>query len=237
MQENSLHLALKQYFAGETGQIEVCIDGYFVDVVQDNLLIEVQTRSFSSIKAKLAVLMQTHKVLLVHPIPLIKWIVQQSGDGSEQLYRRKSPRKGRLEHLFNELVRFPDYMNHPHFSICLVLTHEEEIRRQDGRGSWRRKGASISDRNLLKIDSTHMFSSPVDFLPFLPVDLEQPFTNRQLAEAGKMQINLARKMSYCLRLMGLIEVTGKQQREMLYKLSQPAYNPHAKPEPGANHER
>lgn len=237
MQENSLHLALKQHFAGDTGQIEVWIDGYFVDVVQDNLLIEVQTRSFSSIKAKLASLMQAHKVLLVHPIPLIKWIVQQSGDGSDQLYRRKSPRKGRLEYLFNELVRFPDYINHPNFSICLVMTHEEEIRRQDGHGSWRRKGASIIDRNLLKIVATHMFTSPFDFLPLLPVELEQPFTNRQLAETGKMRIELARRMSYCLRQMGLIEVVGKQQREMLYKLSQPAYNPHAKPQTGANHER
>lgn len=224
MQENSLHLALKRYFAGETGQQEVWVDGFLIDVVQDDLLIEVQTRSFSSIKQKLSVLLPTHKILLVHPVPVLKWIVHRSVDGETLLTRRKSPRKGRLEHLFAELIRFPEFINHPNLSICLVLTHEEEIRCQDGRGSWRRKGASIVDRSLLEIKSVHLFVNADDFRKLLPANLEQPFTNRALAKACGLRIELARKMTYCLRQMGVIEVDGKRQREVLYKVRQPVYN-------------
>ena len=50
MHENSLHLALKDHFSGDSSQQEAWVDGYCIDVVQDDLLIEVQTRSFSSIK-------------------------------------------------------------------------------------------------------------------------------------------------------------------------------------------
>lgn len=237
MQENRLHVQLKNYFAGETGQQEVWIDGYFIDVVQDGLLIEVQTRSFSSIKQKLLTLLTDHPVLLVHPIPVVKWIIQWPSDGDTPISRRKSPRKGRIEHLFNELIRFPELVNHPNFSICLVMTLEEEYRRQDGRGSWRRKGVSIVDRNLLKVVELHMFRDTQDFLALLPANMEQPFTNRQLSRSSGLPIHLTRKMSYCLRQMGAIQVFGKQQREMLYKATLPAYNPHATSLDGENHEQ
>ena len=117
------------------------------------------------------------------------------------------------------------------------MTHEEEIRRQDGRGSWRRKGVSIVDRNLLKIVGMHYFSSRDDFLDLLPEGLTSPFTNRDLAQTSSLRIELARKMTYCLRQMGALQVAGKQQREILYKLSQPAYNPQAIPHDGDNHEQ
>lgn len=237
MQENSLHNALKAQFAGDAGQKEVLIDGYYIDVVQADLLIEVQTRSFSSIKPKLAVLMQAHKILLVHPIPVVRWIVHLGADSDQPISRRRSPRKGRIEHVFNELVRFPEFINHPNFSICLVMTHEEEIRQQDGRGSWRRKGVSIVDRNLLKIVGMHYFSDREDFIQLLPEALPSPFTNLDLAQTSALRIELARKMTYCLRQMGALEVAGKQQRKILYKLSQPAYNPQTIPHDGDNYEQ
>lgn len=225
MQENSLHLSLKKYFSGETGQQEVLLDGYWIDVVQDDLLIEVQTRSFTSIKKKLNNLMQSHRLLLVHPIPVIKWIIQWTNEGDETISRRKSPRKGRIEHLFNELIRFPEFIQHPNFNLCAVLTQEEEIRRKDGLGSWRRKGASIVDRKLLKVLQLQYFSQPEDFLSLLPDNLPTTFTNQELSKASRIRVELARKMTYCLRQMGCLEVCGKQKRELLYKVCTQTYNP------------
>ncbi len=53
MTEQTLHEQLKELYAKETGEIESTLGDYRVDVVRGDLLIEIQTRSFSSIRDKL----------------------------------------------------------------------------------------------------------------------------------------------------------------------------------------
>ncbi len=50
--EKSLHAALKVWYAGEEGRTEVPVDGYIVDVVLGEQLIEIQTASFASDQAE-----------------------------------------------------------------------------------------------------------------------------------------------------------------------------------------
>ena len=76
LKETSLHAALKDW-AGKPGdRFEFPIDGYLIDIVRDDLLIEIQTRNFSMIKAKLERLLENHKVHLIHPIAQEKWIIK-----------------------------------------------------------------------------------------------------------------------------------------------------------------
>ena len=220
MQETSLHAALKNRYAIQGSAQEAFVDGYLIDVVQGELLIEIQTRNFGAIRNKLNALVESHPVRLVHPIAQEKWIVHLPVDGDIPLSRRRSPRRGRLEHLFIELIRIPDLIKHRNFSLEILLIHEEEIRRADGKGSWRRKGVSIANRCLLKIVDQHLFTTPADFRVFLPTDLPTPFTNRQLAEKLSIKPNLAARMTYCLRALGILEVAGKQNRSYLYVLQE-----------------
>ena len=236
MQEHALHRSLKEWIAGNNGQIEILVDGYWIDVVQDDLLIEIQTRSFSSIKRKLVDLLQRHRVRLIHPIAVEKWIIHLPAQGEQALARRKSPRRGRLEHIFNELIRFPELIAHPSFSLSVLLTREEEIRRANGRGSWRRKGQSIIDRRLLEVLGQYHLNTPQDFLDLAPNALSLCFTNQELARASKMRIELARKMTYCLRQMGALQVSGKHGREILYSVNGGAYNPDLEPPTGDDYE-
>lgn len=194
------------------------VDGYWIDIVHEGVLTEIQTRNFSAIREKLNALIERHPVRLVHPIALEKWIVRLPAEGKIQLSRRKSPRRGRLEHLFSELVRIPALLKHPNFSLEVLMIQEEEIRRADGKGSWRRNGVSIADRQLLQIVSRHNFVAPVDLFALFPSDLEVPFTNRQLAERLAISRRLASRMSYCLRSLDLLKVIGKQHRLYLYTL-------------------
>lgn len=217
LQENSLHAALKAWYAQPGDQIEVKVEGYFVDIVRGDLLIEIQTRNFAAIKPKLARLLERHPVRLVHPIPVEKWIVRLPPEGDEPLDRRRSPRRGRLEHLFGELVRIPHLVPHPNFSLEVLLTREEEIRRDDGRGSWRRKGWSIADRRLLEVVERVSLETPDDFRLFLPPGLAQPFTNRELGVALHLPRYLASKMVYSLRQMGIVEVAGQRGRSFLFQ--------------------
>lgn len=209
--ETSLHADLKAWCAEDGDQIEAVVDGYIIDVVRGDLLIEVQTRGFAALTAKLTALLESHPVRLVHPIARERWIVRVSADG-EILGRRKSPKRGRVEQVFAELVRFPSLIHHPRFALDVLLTREEEVRCDDGRGSWRRKGWSIVDRRLLGVDERIHLEDSGDLRALLPSGLPQPFTTLDLAEGLGVSRRLAQQMAYCLREMGAIEAVGRKGR-------------------------
>jgi hypothetical protein len=189
-----------------------------VDIVRDDLLIEIQTGNFSSIRDKLRRLAEVHRVLLVYPIAQEKYILKLMASQDEVISHRKSPKKGRVTDLFDELVRMPTLMEEPNFSLEAAIIREEEIRCDDGEGSWRRRGVSILNQTLTEVLCTERFDRGKDFLTLLPPDLGTPFTNRELAEGTGMRIRTARRMTYCLREMGVIEKVGTRGRAYLFAI-------------------
>lgn len=217
MTEHSLHAQVKDWYSCDGSQVEVKVDDFFVDVVRaDGLLIEIQTRNLSAIKKKLKKLRANNKVRLVYPISKIKWIVYVSNSG-EVIKKRKSPKKGKILDLFVEMVHLPSLINHENFSFEVLLIEEQELRCNDGKGSWRRKGVSIKDRKLLKVFERALFEDKTDFLKVLPNNLGETFTNKDLAKKMGVSIRLAQKITYCLRKMNGLTVVGKKQRELLFK--------------------
>ncbi len=217
MNEYTLHSAIKQWYSLPGDMFEVNIGGFVVDVVQGSLLVEIQTNNFSAAKRKLQRLVRDHKVRLVYPIAKQKWIIRVAQSG-EPLSRRKSPKKGRLVDLFHELVRLPDLVEHRNFSLEVLMIEEEEVRCNDGRGSWRRRGVSVKDRKLISVTERVLFKDEKDFLRFLPGELPDPFTNKDLSARVAASVNLARKITYCLKKMGTIAEVGKRGRELLFHI-------------------
>ncbi len=215
MGEKSLHAALKEWYAGSDDQLEVVVDGYVVDIVRGDLLVEIQVGNFSAIRRKLAVLTENHRVRLVHPVAEQKWIVRQNARGM-QIGRRKSPKRGRTEHIFDELVRLPALVPRENLAVEVLLIHADQILRNDGKGSWRRQGWSIVDYRLLQVTGRHLLESPADFRALLPPGLPDPFTTRDLADALGDRRSFAQRMAYCLREMGAITVVGKRRNELRY---------------------
>ena len=218
--ERSLHSALKEWYALPGDQLEEEVDGFHIDIVRGSLLIEIQTTNFSSIKSKLNKLAEKHPVRLVLPIAQEKCIVRLAADGITRLGRRKSPKRGHLLLLFEEMVSIPSLIKKENFSLEVLLIQEEEVRRDDGQGSWRRKGWSVADHRLLRVVSRHVFKRPSDFLTLIPQDLSGPFSTRELADGIEQPRWLAQKMAYCLRHMGAIEVVGKKGNSLLYSASE-----------------
>ena len=220
--EGSLHAALKLRYAGDDGELEVPVDGYIVDIVRDGLLIEVQTASFSSMRRKLGALVESHPVLLVHPVPQRTWIVKApkpdalAGTPDAKPSRRLSPKRGSVLTLFDELVSFPTLMAHPNFAIDVVLTLEDQLRHYDRRRAWRRRGWVIDDRVLLEVVETRRFSDPADFLSLLPDDLPPRFTTADLASLLRLPRRLAQRMAYCLRELDLIHELSRSGRGVVY---------------------
>lgn len=216
MGEKSLHEAIKRWYARSDDLLETEVDGFVIDIVRGDLLIEIQTGNFSAIKTKLEDLTKRHPVRLVYPIPRQKWIVRVGADGETVLSRRRSPKRGRVEELFFELVYVPDLLKNSNFSLEVLLIHSEDILIDDGLGSWRRKGWSICDRRLLEVVDRNIFSTPSDLQALLPKTLPEQFTTRDLAAALKLRPSIAQKMTYCLRHAGTIKVVGKRGRALLY---------------------
>ncbi len=217
LNEKPLHASLKEWYALPGDQFEVAIDGFVIDVVQNDLLVEIQTGNFASIKAKLNKLVRSHHVRLVYPIAQEKWIVKLAKDKSSSVTRRKSPKRGRVEDLFVEMVSFPQLIKTRNFSLEILMTREEEVRRYEGKRKWRRGGWAVEERRLLDVVNRRLFERPTDWQVLLPKEMGS-FTARNLAEALGIRRPLAQKMAYCLRKAGVIELIGKQGRANLYRV-------------------
>ena len=142
LNESPLHEAVKKWYAGPDDETEVAVDGYVIDLVRaDGELVEVQTANFGQMRAKLDALLAGHRLRLVHPVAQAKWIVKVSEDG-EILSRRKSPKAGRVETVFGELVSIPHLLAHPNFRLDVLLIQTEEVWRahdKGGKRGWRRR--------------------------------------------------------------------------------------------------
>jgi hypothetical protein len=198
-------------------EIETLLDGYIIDIRRGDVLIEIQTRSFSSLRPKLERLIPQYPVHVVHPIAVDRWIVRES-DG-QAIRRRKSPRHGRVEHVFEELVYIPHLLAHPNLSVEIIFTQEEQTWIDDGRGSWRRKGWRIADRRLVGVQGQQIFNTLEDYRSLLPSGLPSVFANSDVARMAALPPRLAQKMTYTLRKSGAIHLAGVNGRSYIYRLS------------------
>jgi hypothetical protein len=217
LNEKALHASLKQWYARPGDQLEVPVDGFVIDIVRDDLLIEIQTSNFSSIKSKLNNLARRHRVRLIYPIVQEKWIVRSATGKGRGSIRRKSPKRGRMEDLFWELVSIPQLLLNPNFSLEVLMIRGEEVRRYNEAKRRVRKRWLIEGRRLLEVVEQRSFGQSADWLRFLPDGLEL-FTTSDLATRMNTRRELAQKMAYCLREARMIELIGKRGRANLYRV-------------------
>lgn len=224
--EKSLHAALKAYYARADDRLECELDGYVIDILRpvdggadpSYQCIEIQTRSLAKMKPKLAALLDRHPVRVVYPIARERYVVRVDQDGAIRS-RRKSPKRGTVYHLFPELVTFPAWVQHPNFSLEVLLIREEEIWVDDGQGSWRRKRWSIYDRRLLDVVQAISLATTAGFAALLPPALPPAFDSKEIADTIHQPRYIAQKMAYCLREMGVLQITGKRGNALLYSRS------------------
>jgi hypothetical protein len=223
LNEKALHASLKEWCARPGDRFEVPVDGSVIDIVQGDLLLEIQTKSFSSIRPKLTRLARVHRIRLIYPIAEEKWIVKLPADDNmaSRVTRRKSPRRGRVEDLFWEMVSFPQLLANPNFSLEVLLIKEEETRRYDGKRRWRSKGWVTDGRRLLEVVGRRLFEKPTDWQMLLPEKSAEPFTAKDLAEELGIRRQLAQRMAYCLCKGRVIQLTGTRGRANLYEVVGP----------------
>jgi hypothetical protein len=216
LNERPLHAALKEWYQQPDDRLEVPVDGYVIDIMRGDLLIEIQTGSYSPMKKKLIDLTARHPVRLVCPITAEKWIVKRPRREKGAVKRRKSPRRGNILDVFTELVSFPELLCHENFSLDVLLIQEEEIRRDRGRRGWRRKQWMTEERRLLGVLERLLLQRPADACALMTKNLPAEFTTADLAFGLNRPLWMAQKMAYCLRKMNVISQTGWRGRSVLY---------------------
>ena len=225
LREGSLHAALKTRYAATVSgaRVEAAVDGFVIDVAGEDELVEIQTASFASARRKLERLVASHRVVLVYPIPIEKWLVLVDADGV-LVRRRRSPKRGLELDLFDELVHIPGLVAHPNFRIELPLISEEEIRGPvpDGaryrypRQWWR------LDRRLLDVVETRRIDTPADLLCLLPPGLPEPFTTADIVAGSGRSKRLAMRAVYCLERSGAVARLARRGRLVTYSRLAPS---------------
>lgn len=213
LNEGSLHAALKAHYAEPGDEFEVPLDRFVIDIRRGDQLIEVQTTALAAMGRKLDHLLPTYDILIVHPIPVRTRLQRPEGPP------RRSPKKLTIHNLFDELVGLPTLLDHPNLTIDACLVEVTKIQVADpkarrGRGGWR-----TVDRVLDELVATERFETTNDLRRLVPDGLPTPFTTADLASATGIKRDLAQRMAYCLRGLGIFEELGRKRSGIQYQLS------------------
>lgn len=217
LNEKSLHAQLKAWYAEPGDRAEVPVGRFVVDLVRGPLLIEIQTRNLSAMRAKLAALLDDHPIRVVYPIAAVKWLSKVDAYGVPSP-RRKSPKRGRPLDLFGELVSIPTLVDHPNFELEVVLIEELELRVHRPRQKRRRAGWATEERSLEGIVEHVRITGGSDLVGLLP-ELPDPWTTADLASAAGIRRRLSQQVAYCLRKAGLVEQVDKVGNAAVYRFT------------------
>jgi hypothetical protein len=203
LNEGSLHAQLKALYAEPGDEFEVPLDGFVIDIRRNDLLVEIQTASFGSMGRKLDRLLGAHRMLLVHPIA-VETYLERPGKKP-----RKSPQRGSIFGVFDELVSIPPLLDHPQLTLDVVLASITKVQRIDRRARRGRGGYRTLDRRLREVLAVRRFSGPDDLAALLPAGLAPRFTTADIATRAQVPRDTAQRMAFCLRALEVITEVGR----------------------------
>lgn len=196
---------------------EVVVDGYRIDAVRDDGLIEVQCASLSAIRSKILDLVQSHDVRVVKPIATRTYLITKARKNGKVVSQRYSPTRRNAWHVFEELVHFVDVFPHPRLMLEVLLAEFEEHRVRRKPRRWRGKDYRVEDRTLRSVAETFTFATADDLLQLLPGELPEVFTTADIAKSADIPRWLAQKAAYCLRKTNAIDCVETRGRLRVYR--------------------
>lgn len=230
--ESSLHKALKEIYALKyNGRTEVKMAGHIYDIVTDcNDVIEIQTQSLSSLYSKIndTLNVQNMNMRIVYPIVVSKTILVFDENG-KQLSKRKSPKKGSIYDLFNEVTKIYPFLLNSNFIFETVEIEMEEYRIKTSeslviknRCSRRKKNWVKTDKVLKSLHSSSVLCTEEDYLNLLPEGLSLEFCAKDVSKCfiehgfSKAVAKKSNLILWVLFRMRLIKKTKKENRCIYY---------------------
>jgi len=215
--EKTLHMVLKCYYEQDDSKHEVKIGRHVADICDGAQITEIQTRSFDKMRKKLDVFLDEYTVTIVYPVPATKWLVWIDEENGEVTQKRKSPKRGGIYEIFQELYRIKPFLTHPNLHLRITLLEVEEYRYLNGWSKDKKKGSSRCDRIPVDIVDEVDINSAADYIKFVPNVLTERFTSADYHKAAKINRGRAQTALNILTHMGVVARVGKKGNAYLYE--------------------
>jgi hypothetical protein len=217
MGEKTLHADLKHHFEPDITKHEIKVGSFVADIVSNERIIEIQTRSFDKLRKKLTEFLKSHSVTVVFPLPKTKWISWIDESTGETTKKRKSPKQGSIYDAFHELYRIKPFLKHSNFHLCIILINIEEYRYLNGWSEDRKRGSTRYNRIPLEIVEEIHFRNKMDYLQFIPNSLKEGFTSKDYKLATGINFRSSQTGLNILHDIGVVTRIGKQGNLYIYK--------------------
>lgn len=233
--ESNLHNTLKTMYAvNYEGKTELKKNGYIYDVItKKDEIYEIQTANLSKLLPKLlSTLENGYKITVVYPLIITKTIILYDTDGNI-IYKRKSPKKGNIYNLFDELTGIYPVLLNKNFTLeVLEITMKEErikttqpIQTKNNRRRFK-KDWYKTNKKLEDILSTKRFNTSDDYISLLPENLPETFCAKDLKtlfstnnKYPKEAHNKSNLILWVLSHMEIITFTEIKNRNRYYKIT------------------
>lgn len=219
--EKTLHAVLKYYLEPDESRHEVKLGRYFADIVNQDGVVEIQTRNFNSLRPKLSVFLEYAPVTVVYPVAHTKWLVWLDGESGVATKRRKSPKTGSYADVFAELYKIKPFLKNENFHLKLILCDVVEYRNLDGWSTDKKKGSSRFERIPEGIAGELNLFSPDDYRLLIPEALPDGFTSADFGRAAKISRSKAQTALNILHDLGVVRRIGKTGNAYLYRRKDP----------------
>ena len=222
--EKRMHAIIKRYLSEDHTYHEVGVlnTSYVSDVRIGNDVYEVQTGAFYPMKKKIAHYVEHTDctVTVVHPISVERFVTWVDAKTGEATPRKKSTKRERAIHLLPELYCLLPYLGNERLRFRLLMIEEEDFRTLSGRRDNRKRGARLYERMPLSLLGEMEFSSPADFVLFLPEDLPSPFTVKDFSQKTGLRGRDAYSAVHVLEKLHVIVATDPIGRAMAFERKQ-----------------
>ena len=214
--ETSLHRSLKdRYASGLPDRREVRIAGFRIDAIDESgQLIEIQSGSLGPLCGKLLRLLPRHRLRIVKPVVLSRRLLRASPRGGSIISVRRSPKRGALIDVFDDLMGVVRIFPHDNLEIEVLGVSIDEVRIPRRR----RPGYAVMDRRLGQIHETATLARASDLWSLLPAACagDESFTTVELASRLGRPVWFAQRVAYCLRKTQAAGVVGKTGNRLIY---------------------
>ncbi len=216
--EKTVHAVMKNAYEPDVDKQEIPLCGYVADIFTGEEIVEIQTRSFNTLRAKLTAFLQEYPVTVVLPMPCQKWVSWIDEETGEISKRHKSPVKGNPYLAFPELYKIKSFLTEKNLRIHIALADMEEYRLLNGWSRDKKRGSSRYDRIPGAFVEEICLDRVEDYRQLIPYELEGQFTVKDFAKAAHIRAPLAQTVVHVLAYLGLLVHVGKQGRAYLYEV-------------------
>ncbi len=214
--EKTVHAVLKNYLVPDQSCHEIKVGNFYADIVNENGIIEIQTRNFDKLRRKLEAFLTLSPVTIVYPIPHTKWLRWVNEETGEVSPPRKSPKSGTPYMVFPELYKIKNYLLHPNLRLHIVLIDLEEYRLLNGWSQDKKKGSTRNDGIPTGLVEEIFIQNTEEYKKLIPDTLPESFTSKDYQKAAGLRTRSAVTALNVLHYVGAVKRVGKKGRAYLY---------------------